>query len=95
MRLADGGLGFSSAEQAASAAFLGSWALCLHGVAECLGVSSWASFSSRCGPLAQQLAEANRKLMNDPGGTLQSVDWVGFLDEPSGKLQSFWFDKLQ
>ena len=95
MRLADGGLGFSSAEQAATAAFLGSWALCLHGVAECLGVASWASFGSRCGPLAQKLAEAEAKLIHDSGGSVQPVDWVGLLDEPRGKLQSFWFAKLR
>ena len=70
-------------------------ALCLHGVAECLGVASWASFSSRCGPLAQQLAEAEAKLIHDSGGSVQPVDWVGLLDEPTGKLQSFWFAKLR
>lgn len=95
LRLADGGLGFSSAEHTAAAAFLGSWALTLKSVADCLGVSSWAGFGSRCGPLAQQLAEAEAKLLQDSGGTLQPVDWVGFLSEPRGKLQSFWSAKLR
>ena len=58
-------------------------------------MSSWASFSSRCGPLAEQLVQAERKLINDSGGSLQPVDWVGFLDEPRGKLQSFWSAKLR
>ena len=95
MRLADGGLGFSSAEQTAVAAFLGSWALTLKSVVECLGVSSWAGFCGRCGPLARQLVEAEGKLIQDAGGALRPVDWVSLLDEPRGKLQSFWSAKLR
>ena len=95
LRLADGGLGFSSAEQATEAAFLGSWALTLQEVAACLGISTWAGFCDRCGPLARQLEAAEAKLIQDSGGKLQPVDWVGFLSEPKGKLQSFWSAQLR
>jgi hypothetical protein len=95
LRLADGGLGFSSAQQSVEAAYLGSWALTLKEVAACVGASSWETFRNRCGPIAENLAKAEAKLLNDAGGSLQPVDWVGLLSEPRGKLQSFWFAKLQ
>ena len=89
LRLADGGLGFSSAEQATEAAFLGSLALTLKEVAACLGVSTWAGFRDRCGPLAERLQAGETTLVQDSGGKLQQVDWVGLLVGPRGKLQSF------
>ena len=95
LRLADGGLGLGSAELAVEAAFLGSWALCLKDVASCLGTASWEGFRLRCAPLAASLEQAEAKLLRDAGGSLQPVDWVGFLSEPRGKLQSFWSAKLQ
>ena len=45
LRLADGGLGFTSAEQMTEAAFLGSWALTLQEVATCLGGHLMGSLS--------------------------------------------------
>ena len=87
LKLAEGGLGLGSAEQVAEAAFLGSWALTLKSVASVVGVSSWSGFQSRCGPVASELARAERKLIEDSGGAVQPVDWVGLLSEPWGKLQ--------
>ena len=93
LRLADGGLGLSSAEQAAEAAYLGSWALVLKDVAACVGADSWESFRGKCRPLAESLARAESKMIQDAGGTLLPVDWVGLLSEPRGRLQSFWSAK--
>ena len=62
-----GGLGLGSAEQAAEAAFLGSWALTLKGVAAVAGVSSWGAFQGRCGAVATELARAEEKLIQDSG----------------------------
>ena len=70
-------------------------ALCLKDVASCLGTASWEGFRLRCAPLAASLEQAEAKLLRDAGGSLQPVDWVGFLSEPRGKLQSFWSAKLQ
>ena len=95
LKLAEGGLGLGSAEQVAGAAFLGSWALTLKSVASVVGVSSWAGFQSQCGPVASELARAERKLIQDSGGAIQPVDWVGLLSEPRGKLQGFWSAKLR
>ena len=95
LRLADGGLGLSSAEQSAEAAYLGSWALTLKDVAACVGAASWESFQAKCAPLARSLAEAEAKLLHDAGGAIQPVDWVGLFSEPRRKLQSFWFAKLR
>ena len=94
-RLADGGLGFSSAEQAKEAAYLGSWALTLKDVAAGLGTASWESFRLRCAPLAATLEEAEAKMLDQANGTLQPIDWVGLLSQPRGKLQSFWSAKLR
>ena len=87
-RLADGGLGFSSAEVATEAAYLASWALTLKEVASCLGVSSWGSFQGQCGPLADKLAAAERKLLIDMGGVSRPLDWVGFLSEPRSNCKA-------
>ena len=95
MSMSDGGLGFGSARQATEAAFLGSWALALKEVAESLGVNSWEGFRSRCEPLAANIALAEAKLLDDAGGNLQPVDWIGLLWEPKAKLQSFWSAALQ
>ena len=95
LRLADGGLGFSSAELATEAAYLASWALNLKVVAECLGTTSWESFRSRCGPLASSMAAADERLHRVSGGAIQPVDWVGLLSEPRSKLQGLWSAKLR
>jgi len=95
LRLSEGGLGFGSAEQVAETAFLGSWALTLKEVAGCVGATSWEGFRSRCGPLAASLARAEAKLLQDAGGSVQPVDWVGLLGEPKAKLQGYWSAKLQ
>ena len=95
LRLADGGLGFNSAQQAQEAAYLGSWALTLKDVASSLGVSSWQTFRARCAPLAASLDEAEAKMIEQSDGMLQPVDWVGLLSHPQGKLQSFWSAKLK
>ena len=95
LRLADGGLGFSSAEVATEAAFLASWALTLKEVTDCLGVSSWEGFQSACPPIARSIAEAEAKLLRLAGGNIQPVSWVGLLSEPRGKLQGFWSGKLR
>ena len=89
LRLADGGLGFSSASQALEAAFLGSWALCLQEVAGALGVQTWEGFRVKCTPVAEDLSRAEAKLIQDSGGGVQKVDWVGLFSEPKDKLQSF------
>ena len=91
-----GGLGLSSAEQAAAPAFLGSWALALKEVTTCVGTSSVSGFRSKCGPLAinNALAAAEAKLLQDGGGSVSSVDWIGLLCEPKAKLQSVWTAKL-
>ena len=93
--MSDGGLGFGSARQATEAAFLGSWALVLQEVAESLGVNTWEGFRSRCEPLAATIALAEAKLLDDAGGNLQPLDWIGLLSEPKAKLQSFWSAALQ
>jgi hypothetical protein len=95
LRLSDGGLGFSSAEVAAEAAFLSSWALALKQVAESVGATSWEGFRSRCSPLAHSLARAEAKLLEASGGNLQPVDWVSLLAQPQAKLQSTLSAKLQ
>jgi len=95
LRLSEGGLGLGSAEQAAAAAFLGSWALALKEVAGAVGASSWGGFCSRCGPLATSLAQAEAKLLEESAGSFPPVDWVGLLAEPKAKLQSLWSARLQ
>ena len=95
MRLADGGLGLGSAQCAAEAAFLGSWALVLSEVASRLGAASWETFRVRCGALSARLTEAEARLLQEAQGSLQPVDWVGLLSEPKAKLQSFWSTRLQ
>ena len=87
LRLADGGLGFSSAENAVAAAFLGSWALTLQGVARCLGVVSWQGFQARCQPVADSITRAETKLRQQGGESMPTVDWVGCLAEPRSKFQ--------
>jgi hypothetical protein len=52
LRLADGGLGFGSAELARESAYLGSWALTLKDVAASVGATSWEGFRAKCGSLA-------------------------------------------
>jgi len=94
-RLADGGLGLGSAELAAESAYLGSWALVLKEAAAKVGVSSWADFQTRCPTLADTMALAETKMLADAAGSLQPIYWVGLLQEPRGKMQSFWFHKLQ
>ena len=95
LRLADGGLGFSSAENAVAAAFLGSWALTLKGVAGCLGEASWQGFQTRCQPVAQTIAQAEARLSLQGEGALSTVDWVGCLAEPKEKLQGAWTKQLR
>jgi len=95
LRLADGGLGFGSAELSAEAALLGSWALSLKDVADCVGATSWEGFRSRCAPLAAGIQEAEAKLLRDAGGKIQPVDWVALLGEPRAKLQRFWYARQQ
>jgi len=95
LRLADGGLGFGSAELASESAYLGSWALVLKEAASNVGATSWADFQTRCASLADPIAQAETKMLTDAGGSLQPVYWVGLLQEPRGKMQSFWFHKLQ
>ena len=95
LRLAEGGLGFGSAEFAAAAAFLGSWGLALKQVAACVGADSWESFRSKCGGVAADLLRAEAKLLEDLGGSNEpGVDWIGLLCEPKAKLQSFWSARL-
>ena len=95
LRLADGGLGFGSAELARESAYLGSWALTLKDVAASVGATTWEGFRARCGPLAASLERAEAKLLQDSGGSVQPVHWAGLVDEPRAKLQSFWYSKLQ
>ena len=59
------------------------------------GFSSWEGFRARCGPDADSLSHAEHKLLQDAGGRLQPVDWVGLLAGPRGKLQSSWSAKLR
>lgn len=65
LRLVDGGLGFSSAAGATEAAYLGSWALTLKGVAAAVGATSWEGFRCKCGPVAESLGRAESKLVQN------------------------------
>ena len=65
LRLADGGLGFGSAELAKEAAYLGSWALTLKDVAASLGATTWKGFRARCGPLVTSLERAEAQLLQE------------------------------
>ena len=94
LRLAGGGLGLASAERSAEAAYLGSWGLLLKDVCSILGVNSWEGFRSKCGPLADKLAEAEAKLLQAAGESIRPVDWVSLLSEPKPKLQGFWSGRL-
>jgi hypothetical protein len=95
LRLADGGLGFGSAEAAVAPAFLGSWALTLQDVAACLDETSWQGFQARCGPVADSIGRAEAKLREVGGGTLEAVDWVACLAEARPKMQGAWSRKLR
>ena len=45
--------------------------------------------------VAAELARAEEKLIQDSGGDLRRVDWVGLFSEPRGKLQGYWSARLQ
>ena len=95
LRLADGGLGFGSAEAAVATAYLGSWALTLKDVARCLGETSWGGFQTRCGAVAASISRAEAHLHQLAGGSLGGVNWVDCLAEPKPKLQGVWSAKLR
>ena len=76
LRLADGGLGFGSAELAREFAYLGSWALTLKDFAASVGAATWEGFRARCGPLPASLERAEAKLLQDSGSFVQPVHWA-------------------
>ena len=95
MRLSGGGLGLGSAESIVSAAYLGSWALTLKGVAECLGETSWHGFRAACQPVAESIDRAEAHLEQVGEGRLDKPDWMAFLSESKPKMQGHWSGKLR
>jgi len=51
------------------AAYLGSWALVLKDVAECLEVNSWEGFKEACPHVAAEIAAAEEHVRDQGGGT--------------------------
>ena len=95
LRLAQGGLGLSSAKQTAPLAFLASWALTLHEVAATVGTVSWATFTQHCAVVGTSIRRAEEDMAQLGEGRLTPPDWVRCMHDPSAKLQGLWAHKLK
>ena len=95
LRLADGGLGLTSAMETASLAFLASWAFVLPEVAAAVGTVSWATFSQQCDSVGDSIRKAEERMAQLGGGQLTAPDWVCCLFEPTAKLQGIWGHTLK
>ena len=62
LRLADGGLGLTSAMETSPLAFLASWAFVLPEVAATVGTVSWASFSQQCHTVGDSVRKAEERM---------------------------------
>ena len=90
LRLSDGGCAFPSAAQTAPAAYAASWALCLHDVAACLGVSTLEELRARCPRTLQAFAQAEQALR--AAGSLggETLNLLEYMREPQHKRQGHW-----
>jgi len=95
LRFADGGLAYGGARARSSSAFLASWALCLHQVAELLGASSMDGLSASCPNVctAWRAAEADLRARGGSGG--RALLWHSFLEEAAPKLQGVWSQQVR
>ena len=73
IRLADGGLGLTSAMETAPLAFLASWAFVLPEVAATVGTVSWASFSQQCHTVGDSVRKAEERMAQLGGGSTHSA----------------------
>ena len=62
LRLADGGLGLTSAMEIAPLAFLANWAFVLPEVAATVGTVSWATFSQQCNSVGDSIRKAEERM---------------------------------
>ena len=76
LKLRDGGLGLTSAEDTAPLGFLASWALVLPEVGAAVGAVSWTAFADRCVSVHEQIRFAEGDMAQRGDGKLVAHDWV-------------------